>query len=204
MAHTPLRRLSDIAPDAAYWAVLVILLVASAAFTLDVQRRRGAWSTDTDVPELQSGDTVKVVRAIDGDEVSVAHPGGTLVVRLLGIKAFDPGVQEPGISAIGQACAAALVRLEGQEVQVEFDERKLDKAGRLLAYLRAGERDLGRSLVEEGLALVYTRYPFSREEAYRSAEAVAKTRSEGLWGNPRASVRAEALKGTWEAQRQDG
>ena len=87
---------------------------------------------------------------------------------------------------------------------MEYDEAKTDKAGRLLAYLKANDVDVGQALVEQGHALVYTRYPFSREEAYLGVEAVARTRGEGLWSNPKASIRAEALKATWEAQRKDG
>lgn len=201
------RRLLDIAPDAAYWGVVVVLLALSAAFVVDVQSRRGAWATDKGAVDVASGTPVKVLQVIDGDEVSVAYEGGSIVVRLLGIKAFDPKVQEPGIAAVGQSCALALERLtkaDGVSVTVEYDEAKTDKVGRLLAYLKAGDVDVGLSLVEQGHAMVYTRYPFSREQPYLSAEAVARSRSEGLWANPKASLRAEALKATWEAQRKDG
>ena len=201
-----MRRLLDIAPEASYWAVVVILLGLSAAFAMDVEGRRGAWSTDKGAIDLANGAEVKVLQVIDGDEVSVAYAQGTVVVRLLGIKAFDPKVQEPGISAVGQACAASLERMtrsDGVHVVIRYDEAKADKAGRLLAYLHANDVDVGRALLEQGHALAYTRYPFSREQDYLSAEDVARTRGEGLWSSPRAAVRAEALKATWEAQRKD-
>lgn len=207
MTPAAIRRILNVAPDAAYWTVVVLLLLMSVGFTWNVQTRRGAWNTDRTATELQSGTAVRVVQVIDGDEVSVRHAGGTVVVRLLGIKAFDPKVQEPGVSAAGQACLAALERMTlsvDVEARVEFAESKMDKSGRLLAYLHVGERDVGRTLLEQGHAIVYNRYPFSREEAYESAEAVARTRNAGLWANPKAAVRAEALRATWEAQRKDG
>lgn len=192
----------DISPTTAFWIVVSSLLACALFFTVSVEMRRGQWN-DKD-PELvvASGEAVKVIQIIDGDEVSVQRGDDVFVIRLLGIKCFSSKVNEPGISQIGAACEAALGRMAaGQSGTVEFDEFKKDKAKRLLAYLHIGERDVGEALVRQGVAMVYTRYAFSREAKYLAAEEAARTRARGLWGQPQPTDRAKALKAEWKSSR---
>ena len=153
---------------------------------------------------MRGGTGVMVVQVVAGDEVSVEGPGGeAFVVRILGIKAFDPKVNDPGLSEVGNACVRSLTRRVEQPgaLLVEFEENKSDKAGRLLAYLRKDEVDVGEALVRDGHALAYVRYGHPREGAYKAAELHASTRGEGLWSIPRAVDRARALREKWEADR---
>jgi endonuclease YncB( thermonuclease family) len=200
---SPRKRRFDVSPESAYWTIVALLLGTSAFFTASVELRRNAWQ-GFDTAQVVSGTEVKVLQVIDGDEVSVEGPDGiAFVVRVLGIKAFDPKVNDPGLSEVGNACVRALTRRteSAGKLVVEFDERKTDKAGRLLAYLRKDEVDVGEALVHAGHALAYVRYPHAREGAYKAAELEAKTRGEGLWSIPAAVERANALHAKWEAER---
>lgn len=196
--RTILNRVSD----TGVWLLIGVLFTCSLYFTWDVQTRRGAWRS-VDAAALQSGTEVQLVQVIDGDEVSVSHASGTFVVRILGIKAFDPNLQDPGISSMGLACVEALTQMlrKAGPLRVVFEDLRFDKAGRLLAYLELNDLDVGARLVSEGLALAYTRYSFSREAAYVQAQAVAKNSRAGLWLNPKATQRAEALIQSWKSER---
>lgn len=199
-----MKRSLDLSPESAYWTVVFVLLATSVYFAASVELRRGAWSSGG-TEAVQSGDPVEVLQVIDGDEVSVKHKptGETFVIRILGIKAFDPKVNDPGLSEIGDAAVRQLTGLTDGPLVVEYDETKTDKSGRLLAWLRADDVDVGERLIRDGYALAYTRYPQGREDAYRAAELEAKTRGRGLWSIPRARERATALHEKWEAERGD-
>ncbi|MFN3199434.1 MAG: thermonuclease family protein [Bradymonadia bacterium] len=193
----------DISPTTAFWIVVSSLMICALFFTISVETRRGQWNEKDPELIVEAGEQVEVVQVIDGDEVSVKRGEDVFVVRLLGIKCFSSKVNEPGISQIGAACEATLNRLAaGKTGTVEFDEFKKDKAKRVLAYLKVAETDIGQQLVLDGLALTYTRYPFSREDSYLSAEETARTRARGLWGQPIATDRAKALKAEWKSSRE--
>lgn len=188
--------------DTGVWLLIAVLFSCSVYFTWDVQTRRGAWRSDDAASTIQSGAEVQLVQVIDGDEVSVSHATGTIAVRILGIKAFDPNLQDPGISSVGQACVEALTQMMRKgSIRVVFDALRFDKVGRLLAYLEIDGVDVGQRLVSEGLAMAYTRYPFSREATYVLAQEAAKRDRAGLWLNPKATQRAGALIQSWKAER---
>lgn len=48
------------------------------------------------------------------------------------------------------------------------------------------------SMVEEGFARAYPKYPFSRSKEYLAVEAVAKKAKKGLWGSQPAAPVGEA------------
>ena len=124
-------------------------------------------------------------------------------VRILGIKAFDPTAQEAGISLFGQLAVAFLTEYKGTRAILEFKKFAKDPQGRLLAYVRVGEHDLGETLLERGLALTYVRYPVEREDHYQAAQGRAIAENEGLWSSKRAADRARSLLASWEAARDD-
>ncbi|MCP4503508.1 MAG: thermonuclease family protein [Deltaproteobacteria bacterium] len=194
----------EISPNLAYWTVVVLLCVCSVFFAVNVELRRQKWSLDINLV-IESGGKVEVLKVIDGDEVSVKHSSGTFVVRLLGIKGFNPKANEPGLSGLGAQAAQAMTRVlsSSKEKSVHFETFKKDRAGRLLAYIQVGKADLGKLLVRDGFVVAYTRYPFGKENAYLAAELEAQTRKKGLWANEKAVSRVQGWKGSWEAQRHD-
>jgi endonuclease YncB( thermonuclease family) len=196
------RRAFELSSNHAYWVFVAILAASTAYFVASVEMRRAALSPHHRV-EIDSGTEVRLARVMDADEVSVhTLEGQAFVVRLLGIKGFSSVANEPGLSGLGQEAVAALERaLAEEQVLVVYDELALDRAGRVLAYLEVDGQDVGRRLVEQGHVVAYTRYPFSREAAYLSAEAEARSERLGLWANDKAVERVLGWQAAWQATR---
>ncbi|WP_233252458.1 thermonuclease family protein [Maritimibacter sp. 55A14] len=113
---------------------------------------------------------------IDGDTIEI----GATTIRLHGIDA--PELAQTCTDAQGRAWSCGrwakrqlAKRLRGAQVSCYGRER--DRYGRLVAQCRAGEADLGRWLVLNGMATAYRKY----STAYVAQEAAAKRESRGLW-----------------------
>lgn len=186
-----------------YWTVVVALAACTLFFVTNVQQQRGQLQQEHSV-QIDSGARVEVVRVIDADELSVrADQGGTFVVRLLGVKGFSTTINEPGVAGLGQAAVATIERtIADKELRLVFDELAFDRSGRLLAYLESDGQDVGQLLVQRGHLVTYIRYPFSRESAYLGAEAEARTKKSGLWGNYKAVARVQGWQDTWKTARE--
>ena len=152
---------------------------------------------------LRTGDTVRVVRALKGHELHVQKQDALAKVRLVGISTFDARLRdEREIMAYGRLAIERIMARTGEAVPRVILERDApDPRGRFLAYLELEGVDLGRLLVEEGLAGVYTEFPFSREADYLAAEARAREAKRGIWGASAAGARVLALRTTWAATR---
>lgn len=185
---------------------IVVLLGASVFFTVQVERTRAALRAGHG-EALNHEAPVTVVAVIDGDELSVADAeGNRAVVRLLGIKAFNADRNDYVTRQYGQRSVEALRLSVGQQVKLTLGEPPFDKHKRLLAYADAvdgdaAEADLGRRQVLAGLVLAYVRYAHPREDAYLAAEVQAMRAQRGLWAQPAAAQRAQALKALWQEQR---
>lgn len=160
----------------------------------------------------------RVVRVIDGDTFDVSFSdlteeelrrlpspvsrrwlalrdaGGTsLRVRLIGIDA--PELHHPSLMVQRFAAESAeflRALMEGQSVSLTFEEETFDRYGRLLAYADwEGSHSIEAELLRRGLAVAYTRFPFTREAEYRAYEAEAKLAKLGIWSD--ASVAAMLL-----------
>lgn len=173
------------------------MLLLSLYFTADVEYRRRVLQGSASAVVLVDGDTVIIERPIDGDEVAVRHDDAALTVRLLGVKTFDL-TNEPGLGNPGEHAVDLLGRHNGQTAVVHFEQRALDGADRLLARLEVDGEDLGASLVRDGWAFVYTKYPFPRMPAYLALEAEAQEARRGLWSSPKATERARLTRAAWE------
>ena len=83
-------------------------------------------------------ETVKFVRAVDGDTVVVEGEDGEFTVRLIGVNTGEiSNCDENRCSQSGQD-AYRFTRTffaEGQEIWLEYDKGKEDRYGRTLAYL---------------------------------------------------------------------
>ena len=93
-------------------------------------------------------------------------------------------------------------------VKLRLGRTRVDDRQRLLAYLEWGEgnvsTDVGQDLVSRGFSLVYTAYPFNREQAYLKAEDVALTEKRGLWANAAMVSRIRGLQAIWAEKREEG
>ncbi len=196
------RKRFHIKPQFAFWALIAHLVGVSVYFTYEVELRRRNLKGVGNAAKIASGAVVEPVKAIDGDEVSVKTGGTPTVIRILGIKSFSATANERTIQSVGAAAwreADKLMRADPGPLIVTYKTYKQDKRGRTLAYLERGKIDIGLRLVEKGLVLVFTRYPFSRQATYLAAEAKARAQELGLWGDPKTTLRALALKAVWEA-----
>jgi endonuclease YncB( thermonuclease family) len=183
---------------------VVPLFLLSIFFTVRVEQHRALLAKARLQGRVEDGAKVHITGVVDGDEVTVQkQEGEPFVVRILGIKSFDTNARLQGTAEYGERAVAVLKEQLNQEVVLRFSTFKTDKAGRVLAYLEIAGKDLGAILVERGWALTYTRYPFERMEGYLQKEEKAIKAKRGLWGSPRASQRARAMKLTWEAMSSD-
>ncbi len=189
-----------ISPTRAFWLVVFVLFGSSLYFTVQVERQRRSWSAHAGA--LKPGASVELVEVIDGDEVAVRAPEGAFIVRILGIKCFDAKMNDPTVARHGVQCVQSLTEIiDKKALTVEFDASAVDDRGRTLAYLSAAGIDVGLALVEKGHAAVYTEFGFSREAAYLDTQREAQRRRRGMWRDPRARRRLEALEREWSRRR---
>lgn len=185
-----------------FWAIISILLGASAFFGLGAESQRRSVHQST-AATLSSGDVVRLVKVIDGDSIQAVKEGSEPVsIRLLGIKAFESKVSKDAVSTYAQACVDSLKHhLEGKPIRVLINaETPKDKRDRYLATLYADDEDVAVHLIREGLILVYTVYPFPSLQMYHQEQETARAAKRGLWGNRTASARALALIRDWQSQ----
>jgi micrococcal nuclease len=128
----------------------------------------------------------------DADTFDIAPHGK---VRLLGIDAPEKtasdrdrnftklGIAPKRLRPIhGAGLAWCLHNVKGRQVALTFDDTRRDRHGRLLAYVHLPDgRLLNRVLLEDGLVIVYRRFPVALKQDFLAAEAEAKNRNIGLW-----------------------
>ena len=164
--------------------------------------------------QFKSGDEVRVVGVIDGDELSVQKRNGQrTVVRLLGVKTFSKSgndIQYGRYAKLSSEYLAA--HAVGKWAKVTVGKTAMDKRGRLLAFLDLTRgasdtgvaiTDLGQALIMRGFAVVFTKYPFAREQAYLQSETKAIKEKQGLWANEIMTGRVNAFRVMWDEFRQE-
>jgi len=126
--------------------------------------------------------SVRVVRVHDGDTVSVVIGQKTEKVRLLGIDAPEMGQRPWGGKA--KRHLEELLSRNGWIVSLEFDVRKRDKYGRLLAYLWGkDDRLINLGMVEDGYAVLFTLPPNVKyADELRNGQRLAREKGLGIWG----------------------
>lgn len=146
--------------------------------------------------------TGTVVWVHDADTLEVAPHGR---VRLLGIDAPERaasdrdrnftklGIAPTRLRAMhGAGLSWAIHNVKGRPVTLTFDATHRDRHGRLLVYVHLPDgRLLNRVLLDEGLVIVYRRFPFVLKNDFLAAEAQARRSRAGLWGDPAADAPPE-------------
>jgi micrococcal nuclease len=127
----------------------------------------------------------RVVRVVDGDTIHVRmdSDGSREKVRYIGVD--TPESVKPGtpVQCFAKAAAAANAKLvAGRRVTLEPDAEPRDRYGRLLAYVRVGNRMVNEALVRDGYATPLTIPPNVRHaERFRRLAAEARRAGRGLW-----------------------
>jgi micrococcal nuclease len=122
------------------------------------------------------------VSVTDGD--TIVLDGGERV-RLIGVdtpELHDP--RKPVQPFAREAKAFTQKRVGGRRVKLEYDQTRLDRFGRTLAYVFLEDGTLlNLRIIEEGYGFAYTKYPFRDDymERFRQAEREARDRNRGLW-----------------------
>lgn len=183
--------------------VTAALLLASLFFYLKIQPIRNKALSDN--PDLfRDGQTVKIARVIDGDELRVENDLGSTRFRLLGIKSFDAKARDLTVSEFGKMCVSYLeTNYVGKNAKIELSVRGTDNEGRLLGRLVVEGADISGELVDAGMTLVYRRYGFDKMDEYLQRQETAKQQQQGLWASPRAVTRAESLLRLWQQERDE-
>jgi endonuclease YncB( thermonuclease family) len=134
-----------------------------------------------------AAETGIVDEVVDGDTLRVRTVGSAeaVTVRLIGIDAPERTHPSLGKEFFSDEAAAHLASLcRGKTVRMEKDSEETDKYDRLLRYVFLPPPD-GRLLNEEmlgaGMARANTRFPFSRKNAFLTAEGKARREGKGLW-----------------------
>jgi endonuclease YncB( thermonuclease family) len=180
-----------------FWGLITVLVGASGYFgTKAEERRRELQKAET---ALVSDDIVRLSRVVDGDTVLVSNgQGQTVPVRILGIKAFNHEAQKDPAARFGLAAMDSLRRaFENKSARVVVGSPAKDKHGRTLAELHVNDEDVGLSLVREGVALVYTAFPFASMPLYLEEQAAARAERRGFWADPEIARRADLLVRQW-------
>ncbi|PKN34087.1 MAG: hypothetical protein CVU61_09995 [Deltaproteobacteria bacterium HGW-Deltaproteobacteria-19] len=186
-------------------AVVVVLFGASLFFTVQVVAFKKSLAPGSAAPGLKSGQAAVVTNTIDGDEVIVKWGEESLRVRLLGIYSYDPTADDPLVKPMARQAFLHLDKtLRNREVEIVFDELKFDSRKRLLAYLQKDGADVGLEMIAGGLALAYTKYPFSRMNPYLLAQEKAMQDKAGLWADRQLALRSSQLKILWDTERTRG
>jgi micrococcal nuclease len=183
-----------------FWALIVLLLGASTYFGVGAESRRRA--VQRNVALLETGDIVSFLRVLDGDTVVVENERHeTASVRIVGIKALDATNDKDPSSRFGRAAMDELTRVMSDEpIRVMLHETGRDRHGRTLAQLFVADEDMGLRLVSQGLALVYTVYPFAATTVYLHEQEAARGERRGLWADEEAAKRAGLLATEWRRQ----
>jgi endonuclease YncB( thermonuclease family) len=148
--------------------------------------------------ELKDGDLVKVKAIVKGDEVTVENGGHETRVRLVGVHAFSPVLADPQVHALSAGAVSALEEwVLGKQVKLTLDHTPKDPSGRYLGYLDLGGTDINKRLVETGWAVVYTEFPFDREQAYLVAESSARSAGRNVWALRPAADLVRGLRRQW-------
>jgi endonuclease YncB( thermonuclease family) len=147
---------------------------------------------------------VYLSQVIDGDTIIAKDAeGNSVTVRLLGIKALPDKPDKDPASAFGKGARLELERqLRGRPVRVMLHSPPKDRHGRYLAELFVDDREISLTLLREGLALVYTAFPFPSMSLFLHEQEVAKSERKGLWADPEIARRAQLLLQQWSREAQ--
>lgn len=164
--------------------IVIGLLVVLSTFTVI-----GSVDAFKDIRIFTSGTTeqipVKLVRTIDGDTIKIIYQGDEINVRYLLIDTPETNHPRLGKQPFGEEASERNDQLvKSGKLTIDFDVgERLDKYGRLLAYVYVDGKSVQEMLLEEGLARVAYVYPPNTRylTPFEKAEKRAKQKGLGIW-----------------------
>lgn len=153
---------------------VTLLLIAS--LTLSACREDAGSASSSPTPTA-AGDTVRVIRVVDGDTVEIE---GGQRVRYIGIDTPESTTQQECFGKEASAKNRELV--EGKLVRLEKDVSETDRFGRLLRYVYVGDVMVNAELVRQGYAQAATFPPdVKHQELFLQLQREAREAGRGLW-----------------------
>jgi micrococcal nuclease len=131
-------------------------------------------------------DTGTVVVVYDGDTIQVQFADASSQrIRLLGID--TPEIDDPREDVAFWAFLArrfSFFYLYRHKVHLTYDQTRVDKYGRTLAYVWTDQEKLfNEFIIREGFAYAFLVFPFrsDRQDLFREAQQEARREKRGLW-----------------------
>lgn len=150
---------------------------------------------------VSAKDTVKLAKCVDGDTARFKLNGEEIKVRFLAINAPEIAHDNQEAEPYGNVASeyTCTVLSNAKEITLEYDSKsdKMDKYGRILAYVYADNKLLQKSLVEKGYAKVdylYSDYKYAKE--LLEIESIAKENKIGIWEEKKVVEREYSV---WDA-----
>ena len=121
-----------------------------------------------------------VERVIDGDTIVITTIG---TVRLIGVDTPETVHPTKPVQRFGLESSAFLRELTaGRSVRVEYDQTRLDRYRRTLAYVYLLDGTLvNQEIIRQGYGFAYVAFPFRLMAEFRAAERDAREQQRGLW-----------------------
>lgn len=136
------------------------------------------------IGDLKDGLQVKVIRVIDGDTIVINWDDRILKVRMLGVDTPETVHPFKPVEFYGKkASEYSKKRLTNKKITLSFDKNKIDRYGRLLAYIYIGDKLFNAELIEKGYGYAYIKYPFKYRDEFIRLEEIAKEMGIGIWQN---------------------
>lgn len=128
------------------------------------------------------GNTVKVVRVIDGDTFEIES----------GEKVRMIGINTPEISDIygkeAKYYLSNLILNKTVELKTDNISKNHDRYQRLLRYVILDGVDINKLMISEGYAFAYLKYRFGELNNYKQTQIKARAENKGIWGNSKDQV----------------
>jgi len=161
-------------------SVAVIIVVAIGAIYFPE-----LFAEEEETPSRSDLIPVELVKTIDGDTIKIKYEGKEQNVRYLLIDTPETNHERLGKQPFGQQAKDRNTELMNSgKLEIEFDiGERVDKYGRLLAYIYIDGVSIQEKLLEEGLARVGYVYPPNTRhlDAFEKAQERAKKAGIGIW-----------------------
>jgi endonuclease YncB( thermonuclease family) len=158
------------------WRLIFFGLVTAVALYAGWDRHRYWWPVSSPAPTSSQAALTGQVRVVDGDTIVM----GARRIRLWGIDAPESTQmcsRSGEVYDCGEAATMAL-RAKLGDSAVSCVQRDTDKYGRVVAICSLDDQDVGRWLVENGLAVAYRHFSANY---YDAPEKFARSKGLGLW-----------------------
>ena len=151
------------------------------------------------VPETpRQYDAGTVVVVYDGDTIQVQFSDGSSKrIRLLGVD--TPEMNDPREDVAFWALLArrfSFFYLYRHKVRLTYDQTRVDKYGRTLAYVWTDQEKLfNEFIIREGFAYAFLAFPFRSDiqDLFREAQQEARKKKRGLWRKEEAETISAAM-----------